>query len=95
MSGSSRNSDRRSDNAYPREKPKPRTLRQRASDLIDDVSTALNPRTYLEKPAQQQMRDANENYGGGARRRRIDAVVDEAVSGGRPRSGGGGGRSKK
>jgi hypothetical protein len=58
-------------------------LRERAAQVFDDISEALNPRTYLEKPAQQQMRDANENYGGGARRRRIDEAVDEAVSGGR------------
>lgn len=85
MAGSSRNSDRRNDNSYPAEKPKPkpRTLRERASEAFDDISKALNPRTYLEAPAQKQMRDANENYGGGARRRRIDAAVDEAVSGGR------------
>lgn len=95
MSGSSRNSDRRSDNAYPREKPKPRTLRERASAVIDDISTALNPRTYLEKPAQQQMNDANRNYGGGARSRRRAELVDEAVTGERPRSGGGGGRSRR
>lgn len=84
MAGSSRNSDRRNDNSYPAErKPRERTMRERASDAFDTISRALNPRTYLEEPAQRQMRDANEQHGGGARRRRIDEEVDRAVSGGR------------
>jgi hypothetical protein len=53
--------------------------------LFQRVSDAMNPRTYLEKPAQRTMSNANEQYGGGARRRRIDAEVD-AASEGRPRT---------
>jgi hypothetical protein len=93
MSGSSRNSDRRSDNAYPKEKPKPRTLRERAAQAFDDISDALNPRTYLDKPA-ARVRDNARNtltIGGERRRREIEAATGEprSVSEGRPRSGDG------
>jgi hypothetical protein len=55
------------------------TLRERATALYQRVSTALNPRTYAEEPAQQHMREWNEGYGGGARRREIDRQVNEAT----------------
>jgi hypothetical protein len=82
MAGSSRNSDRRNDNSYPSErKPKAKTLRERAGEAVDRISRAMDPRTYLEAPAQRQMNDANRDYGGGARSRRRMEAVDEAVTG--------------
>lgn len=79
MAGSSRNSDRRNDNSYPKTK---QTARPKSSEsTMDRISRALDPRTHLEPGAQRQMRDANQNYGGGARSRRRAEAVDEAVTG--------------
>ena len=95
MSGSSRNSDRRSDNAYPTQKTR-RPGKEKETSLFDRVSRALNPRTYLEAPAQRQVERARDesSIGWNRRARERDAAIEEA-SGGRPRSGGGGGRSKR
>jgi hypothetical protein len=54
--------------------------------LFQRVSDAMNPRTYLEKPAQDTMRRVREDAGAPARRRQIEEITGDGPGARRRRS---------